>query len=75
MMGFIAEAQDVLRAGLETAPFVSADDTGARAMPERMDFALRSAMTGSRHGSATRPSKSFAELFSICFVLVIRITC
>ncbi len=28
--GFIAEAQDVLRAGLETAPFVSADDTGAR---------------------------------------------
>jgi hypothetical protein len=28
--GFLAEAQDVLRAGLETAPFVSADDTGAR---------------------------------------------
>jgi hypothetical protein len=27
---FIAEAQAVLRAGLETAPFVSADDTGAR---------------------------------------------
>jgi Transposase IS66 family len=27
---FLAEAQDVLRAGLETAPFVSADDTGAR---------------------------------------------
>ena len=27
---FIAEAQDVLRAGLETAPFVSVDDTGAR---------------------------------------------
>jgi len=28
--GFIAEAQDVLRAGLETSPFVSVDDTGAR---------------------------------------------
>ena len=27
---FLAEAQDVLRAGLETAPFVSVDDTGAR---------------------------------------------
>ena len=28
--GFIAEAQDVLRAGLETSPWVSTDDTGAR---------------------------------------------
>ena len=28
--GFIAEAQDVLRAGLETSPWVSVDDTGAR---------------------------------------------
>ncbi len=28
--GFIAEARDVLRAGLETSPFVSVDDTGAR---------------------------------------------
>jgi Transposase IS66 family len=28
--GFITEAQDVLRAGLETSPFVSVDDTGAR---------------------------------------------
>ena len=27
---FVVEAQAVLRAGLETAPFVSADDTGAR---------------------------------------------
>jgi hypothetical protein len=27
---FVAEAQDVLRAGLETSPFVSVDDTGAR---------------------------------------------
>ena len=27
---FLTEAQDVLRAGLETAPFVSVDDTGAR---------------------------------------------
>ena len=27
---FTAEAQDVLRAGLETAPYVSVDDTGAR---------------------------------------------
>ena len=42
---FLAEAQDVLRAGLETAPFVSAG------MPGRMDFARKSAMTGS-HGSA-----------------------
>jgi hypothetical protein len=30
--GFITEAQDVLRAGLETSPFVSVDDTGARHM-------------------------------------------
>ena len=28
--GFLAEARDVLRAGLATAPFVSTDDTGAR---------------------------------------------
>ena len=28
--GFITEAQDVLRAGLETSSFVSVDDTGAR---------------------------------------------
>jgi hypothetical protein len=27
---FIAEAQDVLRAGIETSPYVSVDDTGAR---------------------------------------------
>ena len=27
---FVTEAQDVLRAGLETSPFVSVDDTGAR---------------------------------------------
>jgi Transposase IS66 family len=27
---FVSEAQDVLRAGLETSPYVSADDTGAR---------------------------------------------
>ena len=29
-MGFVSEAQDVLRAGLQTSPFVSVDDTGAR---------------------------------------------
>ena len=28
--GFVSEAQAVLRAGLETSPFVSVDDTGAR---------------------------------------------
>jgi hypothetical protein len=28
--GFVAEAQDVLRAGLEVSPWVSVDDTGAR---------------------------------------------
>ena len=28
--GFVSEACDVLRAGLETSPFVSVDDTGAR---------------------------------------------
>ena len=28
--GFLAEARDVLRAGLETAPWISVDDTGAR---------------------------------------------
>jgi hypothetical protein len=27
---FVSEARDVLRAGLETSPYVSADDTGAR---------------------------------------------
>jgi hypothetical protein len=27
---FVSEAQDVLRAGLQTSPFVSVDDTGAR---------------------------------------------
>ncbi|EQD38554.1 hypothetical protein B2A_11408, partial [mine drainage metagenome] len=27
---FVSEARDVLRAGLETSPFVSVDDTGAR---------------------------------------------
>jgi len=30
---FVAEAQDVLRAGLETSPFVSVDDTAARPLP------------------------------------------
>ena len=29
---FVAEVRDVLRAGLETSPFVSVDDTGARHM-------------------------------------------
>jgi hypothetical protein len=28
--GFLAEARDVLRAGLETSPWISVDDTGAR---------------------------------------------
>jgi hypothetical protein len=28
--GFLAEARDVLRAGLQTAPWISVDDTGAR---------------------------------------------
>ena len=28
--GFLAEARDVLRAGLRTAPWISVDDTGAR---------------------------------------------
>jgi hypothetical protein len=28
--GFVSEARDVLRAGLETSPYVSVDDTGAR---------------------------------------------
>jgi hypothetical protein len=28
--GFVSEARDVLRAGLQTSPFVSVDDTGAR---------------------------------------------
>jgi hypothetical protein len=27
---FVSEARDVLRAGLETSPYVSVDDTGAR---------------------------------------------
>jgi hypothetical protein len=37
---FVSEAQDVLRAGLQTSPYASMDDTGAR-------HARRSAMTGS----------------------------
>jgi hypothetical protein len=52
--GFIAEAQDIPRAGLETSPWVNVDDTGARHSlplrrrgPERMDFVHRSAMNGS----------------------------
>ena len=28
--GFVAEARDVLRAGLQTAPWISVDHTGAR---------------------------------------------
>jgi hypothetical protein len=44
---FLTEAQDVLRAGLATSPFVSVDDTGVRAMPGRTVFARKSAMTGS----------------------------
>jgi hypothetical protein len=59
--GFIAEAQDVLRAGLETSSWVTVDDTGARHSlplrrrgPGRMDFARRSAMSGSP-GSARGP--------------------
>jgi hypothetical protein len=43
---FVAEARDVLRAGLETSPYVSADDTGARHAGKN-GFARRSAMTGS----------------------------
>jgi hypothetical protein len=31
---FTAESRDVLRAGLETAPYVSVDDTGARHQPK-----------------------------------------
>jgi hypothetical protein len=69
--GFITEAQDVLRAGLETSPFVSVDDTGARhSLPLRKRgrrrgrgrgrgktaFAHRSAMTGSP-GSALGPRR------------------
>jgi hypothetical protein len=51
---FVTEARAVLRAGLETSPFVSVDDTGARhglplrrRGPGRTAFARKSAMTGS----------------------------
>ena len=54
--GFIAEAQDVLRAGLETSSWVTVDDTGAR-HAGRTDFARRSAMSGSP-GSARGPRKA-----------------
>jgi len=40
------EARDVLRAGLETSPWVSVDDTGARHKAKKA-FAPRLAMTGS----------------------------
>jgi hypothetical protein len=33
---FVAEAQQVLRAGLATAPYVSVDDTGAPCRQERL---------------------------------------
>jgi len=39
---FVAEAQDVLRAGLETSPYVSVDDTGAR----HADYVLNEAAYG-----------------------------
>jgi hypothetical protein len=45
---FVSEAQDVLRAGLATSPFVSVD------MPARMAFARRSAMTGSPGSAPVR---------------------
>jgi hypothetical protein len=50
---FLVEARDVLRAGLETASFVSVDDTGARHAGKNgfCTQIRKSAMTGS-HGSA-----------------------
>ena len=44
--GFRDEARDVLRAGLETSPWISVDDTGARHKMAN-GFARRSAPTGS----------------------------
>ena len=58
--GFIAEAQ-VLRAGLATSPWVSADGTPVRVMPARTGFARRSAMSGS-HGSPHVVVEKPAEL-------------
>ncbi len=51
---FVAEAQAVLRAGLETAPFVSVDDT-ARGTPGRTATARRSATTSSPGSARARP--------------------
>jgi hypothetical protein len=39
--GCIAEAQDVLRAGLETSPWVTVDDTGAPCPEEWILYANR----------------------------------
>jgi hypothetical protein len=39
--GFVSEARDVLRAGLETSPYVSVDDTGAPCRQERVLHADR----------------------------------
>jgi hypothetical protein len=61
---FLAEARDVLRAGLETASWITVDDTGARhqSMPPRRRgeptaSARRSVMTTSP-GSALRAAKA-----------------
>jgi hypothetical protein len=54
--GFIAEAQDVLRAGAGTSPLVAVDDTGARHAGKN-GFARGSAMSGSP-GSVRGPRKA-----------------
>jgi hypothetical protein len=62
--GFLDEARDVLRAGLETSPWVSVDDTGARHKAangfctQNGNDRFTPAFAGGRLWFGTRPSKS-----------------
>jgi hypothetical protein len=53
--GFLNEARDVLRAGLEASPWVSVDDTRVRATKPRTASARRSAITRSPGLVRARP--------------------
>jgi len=57
-VAFLAEARDVLRAGLETSPWVSVDDTGARHAGKNGYCTQMPATTIARLLNAVRPSRS-----------------
>ena len=62
--GFLTENRDVLRAGLESASWISADDTGAR-QRRSMASARRSATTASP-GSARGPRRADCSSSTCC---------